>query len=93
MIMDMLEKCGNNKAETAKLLKISKKSNLDKKRIKIDKEDIFKFNSLFKDSKLSHDINYFDDEEFDVYEEENEDATNFEEKDFFFSKRMKIFVK
>lgn len=66
----------------SKLLKISKKSNADKKRIKIDKEDILKFNNLFKDSKLSNDINYFDDEEFDVYEEESEDVLNFEEKDF-----------
>ena len=63
-------------------MKISKKSNADKKRIKIDKEDILKFNNLFKDSKLSNDINYFDDEEFDVYEEESEDVLNFEEKDF-----------
>jgi hypothetical protein len=64
------------------LLKSSKKGNADKKRIKIDKEDILKFNNLFKDSKLSNDINYFDEEEFDVYEEESEDVLNFEEKDF-----------
>ena len=63
-------------------MKICKKGNADKKRIKIDKEDILKFNNLFKDSKLSNDINYFDDEEFDVYEEESEDVLNFEEKDF-----------
>ena len=66
----------------SKLLKKSS-NNLDKKRIKIDKEDIQKFNSLFKDEKINNDINYLDEEEYDHYEEDNEDGyIDFEDRDF-----------
>ena len=66
----------------SKLLKKSK-NNIDKKKVKVEKEDIQKFNSLFKDDKINNDINYFDDEEFDLYQEENEDGSiDFEDRDF-----------
>ena len=50
------------------------KKNTDKKRIKIDKEDVQKFNDLFIKEKINSNINFCDDEEYDNYEEENEDG-------------------
>jgi hypothetical protein len=55
-----------------KLFKKSKKC-LEKKKIKIDIEQIQKFNALFTKEKINSNINYFDDEEYDNYEEENEE--------------------
>ena len=46
----------------------------NKKRIKIEKKDIKKFNNLFNENKSDNDKNYFDDEEYDQYEEESEDG-------------------
>ena len=60
-----------------------KKKCLDKKKIKIDKEQIQKFNSLFTKEKINSNINYLDEEEYDNYEEENEEKVGDpEEKDF-----------
>ena len=60
------------------------KKNVGRKKIKIDKEDIQKFNDLFTKEKKSFTINIWDDEEYDNYEEENEDGVgmgDIEEKD------------
>ena len=58
------------------------KRNLDKKKIKLDKEEIIKFNNLFTKEKVNFNLNYFDDEEYDNYEDENEEgAIEPEEKD------------
>ena len=45
----------------------------EKKKIKIDKEDIQKFNNLFTKENVNFNNNYFEDEEYDNYEEENEE--------------------
>lgn len=56
---------------------------IDKKKLKIDKEEIQKFNNLFTKEKINFNINKYDDEEdYDNYEEENEDGVgDLEEKD------------
>ena len=59
--------------------KIYNKNNLtNKKTIKIEKENIKKFNNLFNLSKSANDKKYFDDEEYDQYEEENEELSSIE---------------
>lgn len=59
--------------------KIYNKNNLtNKKTIKIEKENIKKFNNLFNLSKSANDKKYFDDEEYDQYEEENEELSSTE---------------
>ena len=70
------------------------KKNLAKKKIKIDIEQIQKFNALFTKEKINSNINYFDEEEYDNYEEENEEEerhwdpegkdfeTNYEEDEY-----------
>ena len=50
------------------------KRNLDKKKIKLDKEEIIKFNNLFIKDKIKINLNYCDEEENDNYEDENEDG-------------------
>ena len=59
------------------------KKKIDKKKLKIDKEEIQKFNNLFTKEKINFNINKYDDEEdYDNYEEENEDGVgDLEEKD------------
>ena len=57
----------------SKLFQKSKR-NTEKKKIKLDKEDIQKFNDLFIKEKINSNINFYDDEEYDNYEEENEDC-------------------
>ena len=52
---------------------------VDKKKIKIDKEDIQKFNDLFLKEKINLNINFCDEEEYDNYEEENEDGIGIED--------------
>ena len=56
---------------------------IDKKKLKIDKEEIQKFNNLFTKEKINFNMNNYDDEEdYDNYEEENEDGVgDLEEKD------------
>ena len=56
---------------------------IDKKKLKIDKEEIQKFNNLFTKEKINFNMNKYDDEEdYDNYEEENEDGVgDLEEKD------------
>ena len=54
--------------------KLFKKNKKEKKIIKIDIEEIQKFNALFTKEKINSNINYYDDEEYDNYEEENEDG-------------------
>ena len=56
---------------------------IDKKKLKIDKEEIQKFNNLFTKEKINFNKNNYDDEEdYDNYEEENEDGVgDLEEKD------------
>ena len=54
--------------------KLFKKNKNEKKIIKIDIEEIQKFNALFTKEKIKSNINYCDDEEYDNYEEENEDG-------------------
>ena len=46
---------------------------MNKKTIKIDIEEIQKFNTLFTKEKINSNINYYDDEEYDNYMEENEE--------------------
>ena len=46
---------------------------MNKKTIKIDIEEIQKFNALFTKEKINSNINYYDDEEYDNYMEENEE--------------------
>lgn len=59
--------------------KIYNKNNLtNKKTIKIEKENIKKFNNLFNLSKSDNDKKYFDNEEYDQYEEENEEISSTE---------------
>ena len=50
------------------------KRNLDKKKIKLDKEEIIKFNNLFIKDKININSNYWDEEEYDNFEDENEDG-------------------
>ena len=50
------------------------KRNLDKKKIKLDKEEIIKFNNLFTKDKININFNYCDEEEYDNYEDEKEDG-------------------
>ncbi len=49
------------------------KKNMNKKTIKIDIEEIQKFNALFTKEKINSNINYYNDEEYDNYMEENEE--------------------
>ena len=64
----------------SKLFQNMKKN--EKKKIKIDKEDIQKFNNLFSKGKVIFNNTYFEDEEYDNYEEENEEGGgDSEEKD------------
>ena len=55
------------------------KKNVDKKKIKIDKEDIQKLNDLFLKEKINSNVNFCDEEEYDNYEEENEDGIGIED--------------
>jgi hypothetical protein len=55
----------------SKIFKNLKKN--EKKKFKIDKEDIQKFNNLFTKENINFNNNYFEDEEYDNYEEENEE--------------------
>ena len=49
------------------------KINNERKKVKLDKDEIQKFNSLFTKQKVNNNVNYFDEEEYDNYEEDNEE--------------------
>ena len=67
----------------SKLLKTLKKNGdkNDKKKLKIEIEDIYKFNNLFMTEKINSNLKNCDEEEYDKYVEENEESSELEDNE------------